>query len=108
MLRVFEQIKEKDIEAKKLVENARLQAERIKKEADQKAPEVFKAAYNTILEKSDKDIAEYRRKIEIGTENELDKIRTESEKIAEKIEKQIEKKFSDAVDRVCSIVLGEI
>lgn len=108
LLRVFKEIKEINLQAKKIVEQANAQAEKINKEANQKALEAYRIAYNNILEKTKKEIAELKLIKEKDTENELDKIKTESEKIAKEIELKSKSNFEKANDYVLYTILGEL
>jgi vacuolar-type H+-ATPase subunit H len=108
MLKVFEEIKEKNLEAKRIIERAKEQAEKIRKDAEQKSSEVYEIAHNAILEKAEREVTELKRRMAVDTEHELEKIRSESYQIAERIEETAEKNLNKAVDCVLTMVLEEI
>jgi vacuolar-type H+-ATPase subunit E/Vma4 len=107
LLRVFKAILETNLEAKRITDEATAQAEKIKKEAEQKSSEVYEAAYNSILSKAEKEAVELKRKATRDTDLELEKIRSQSEKLAEEIEEQAKKNFEKAVDCVLKEVFRE-
>ena len=108
MLRVFKEIKEINLRAKKIVEEANAQAEKINKESHQKALEAYDIAYNNIIKKTKKETVELKQKKEKDIEHELEKIKTESEKIAKEIEVKSKRNFEKAVNYVLNIILGEL
>ena len=107
MLRVFKEIKEKNIEAKGIIEDAKAQAEEIKKEAQQKSSNVYEITYNRLWEKANQEALELTREAARATEIEIEKIKSSSENAAKEIEERAKKNFEEAVECALNIVLGE-
>jgi hypothetical protein len=107
VLKVFKEIKEINLEAKKIIEEARVQVEKINREAHQKSSIAYETYYKKILKKADEEALELKREKEKDIENELKKTKIESEKIAKEVEVKSEKNFEKAVDYVFKIILGE-
>jgi vacuolar-type H+-ATPase subunit H len=55
VLRVFKEIKEKNIEAKRIIEDAKAQAEEMKEKAQQKSSKVYEITYNRFCEKANQE-----------------------------------------------------
>jgi vacuolar-type H+-ATPase subunit H len=61
VLKVFKEIKEKSIEAKRIIEDAKAQAEEMKEKAQQKSSKVYEITYNKFWEKASKEALESTR-----------------------------------------------
>ena len=107
MLRVFKEIKEKNLKAKRIIEDAKAQAEEIKKEAQQKTSKFYEITYNRLWEKATQEALELTRKTARATEIEIKKIKSSSENVAKEIEEKAKKNFEEAVKCTLNIVLGE-
>lgn len=95
------------METKKIFEEARIQAEKINREAHQKALDAYEKSYKKILKKADQETIELKRKKEENIEKELEKIKAESEKIAKEVEVNSKRNFEKAVDYVFLTIIGE-
>lgn len=107
LLRVFKEIKEKNLEAKRIIEEAKKEAENLKKAAEQESSTVYKKAYEKVLEQAQKKAEELKKITKRDTETELQKIKSKSQKIADDLETKTEANFEKAVNRVLKIVVGE-
>jgi vacuolar-type H+-ATPase subunit H len=106
VLRVFKEIKEKNIEAKRIIEDAKAQAEEMKEKAQQKSSKVYEITYNRFWEKANQEALELTREAARATEIEIEKIRSSSENAAKEIEEKAKKNFEEAVECALNIVLG--
>lgn len=106
MLRVFKEIKEKNLEAKRIIKEATMEAEKIRKEAEQKSAVIYKTTYDSIMEKAEKDAIALRRKAEKTIAQELEKIKSRSVTAAKEIEQNALENFDKAVDCALNLVLG--
>jgi len=106
VLRVFKEIKEKNIEAKRIIEDAKAQAEEMKEKAQQKSSKVYEIAYNRFWEKANQEALELTREAARATEIEIEKIKSSSENAAKEIEEKAKKNFEEAVECALNIVLG--
>lgn len=96
------------MEAKKIIEEANAQAEKISKEASQKSLAAYNTVYNKILKKGEKEAVKLKIKNEQDTKHELEKTKSKSEKTAKEIEVKSKRNFEKAVDYVFNSVIGEI
>jgi vacuolar-type H+-ATPase subunit H len=106
VLKVFKEIKEKSIEAKRIIEDAKAQAEEMKEKAQHKSSKVYEITYNKFWEKASKEALESTREAARATEIEIEKIKSSSENAAKEIEEKAKTNFEDAVECVLNIVLG--
>ena len=106
MLRVFKEIKEKNIEAKRIIEDAKAQAEEMKEKAQQKSSKVYEITYNRYWEKASQEALKLTREAAKVTEIEIEKIKSSSKNAAKEIEEKAKKNFEEAVEYAMNIVLG--
>lgn len=106
VLRVFKEIKEKNIEAKRIIEDAKAQAEEMKEKAQQKSSKVYEITYNRFWEKATQEALELTREAARASEIEIEKIKSRSENAAKEIEEKAKKNFEEAVECALYIVLG--
>ena len=105
MLEVFKAIKEKHLEAKRIIDDATAEAEKIKQEGAQKGLSAYEEAYNAVISQAEQEAIEVKRKTAEEAERELEKILSHAEEQAKEIEAKAEKNFEKAVDAVLNMVL---
>jgi len=105
LLEAFKAIKEKHLEAKIIIDEATAQAEKIKKDANQKALSAYEEAYKVTLKQAEQMAKDLKRKAAKDAEHELENIRCQAEKQAKEIEAKAEKNFEKTVNAVLNMVL---
>ena len=105
VLEAFKAIKEKHLEAKRIVEEATAQAEKLRNRIEQKALIVYEEAYRTTLNQGEQKAMALKRKAEKDAEHELKKFLSNAEDQAKGIEAKASKNFKTAVDSVLNMVL---
>ena len=105
MLEVFKAIKEKHLEAKKIIDGATAEAEKIKQKAAQQGLSVYEETYKAILSQVDQKAIDVKRKIAEEAERELEKLLSNAEERAKEIEKKAEKNIEKAVNAVLNEIL---
>ena len=105
MLEAFKAIKEKHLEAKKIIEEAMAQAEKLKNEIEQKGIIAYEEAYRTALNQAKRKAIALKRKAEEEAEYELKKFLAKAEDQAKRIEVKASKNFDTAVRSVLNMVL---
>jgi vacuolar-type H+-ATPase subunit H len=106
VLKTFREIKEKSMEAKRIIEDAKTQADEIKTKAQQQSSKVYEITYTKFWEKAKKEALELKREVAKASEIEIEKIKSSSENTAKEIEEKAKKNFGEAVECVLNIVLG--
>jgi len=105
VLEAFKAIKEKHLVAKKIVEEAMAQAEKLKNEIEQKGIIEYEEAYRTTLNQAKQKAVALKRKAEEEAEHELNKFLAKAEDQAKRIEVKASKNFDTAVSSVLNMVL---
>lgn len=97
---------EKEREAGKILEEAKVQADRIKQETQEKAEEVFNKAYEQIIAEAKLKSIELQKKAKEARAraHEADAILRRAEEQIKEIQMRAKKKFEEAVN----VALGEI
>ena len=105
LLEAFKAIKEKHVEAKRIVEDATAVAEKLMSEAEQKALNGYEDAYKNTLSQAEQKAMGLKRKAAKDAEHELAKFLSTAEVRAKGIEIKAKKNFKTAVDYVLNMVL---
>ena len=105
MLEVFKAIKEKHLEAKRIIDKATAEAEIIKQEATKKGLNAYGEAYKATISQAEQKAITVKRKTEKEAERELAKLVSDAEERAKEIEAKAEKNFGNAVSTVLNMVL---
>ena len=105
VLEAFKAIKETHLEAKRIIDAATNEAEKLKKEAEQKALSVYEKAYETNLSQAERKAMGIKRKAVKDAEHELEKFLLNAEDQAKGIEAKARKNFKKAVDSVLDTIL---
>lgn len=105
MIRVFKAIREKQLEAKAIVEEAIAQAEKLKNQIEKEALNVYDEAYKKTLIQAEKKATDLKRQAAKDAENELAKLLSIAEDQAQRIEAKAKKNFKKAVDSVLIMIL---
>jgi len=105
LLEAFKAIKEKHVEAKRIVEEATAQAEKLMNEAEEKALIVYEEAYKLTMRQAEQKAMNLKRKAAKDAEHELATFLSTAEDQAKGIEAKARKNFKTAVDSVLNIVL---
>ena len=93
------------MEAKRIVEEATAQAEKLMSEAEQKALAVYEEAYKNTLSQAEQKAMDLKRKAAKDAEHELAKFLSNAEDQAKGIEAKAKKNFKTAVNSVLNMVL---
>ena len=93
------------MEAKRIVEEATAQAEKLMNETEQKALTVYEEAYKTTIRQTEQKAMNLKRKAVKVAEHELAKFLSTAEDQAKGIEAKARKNFKTAVDSVLNMVL---
>lgn len=105
MLEVFKAIKEKEIEAKKIIEEALAQAEKIKREAELIALQEYEKAYKSAMGSFKQKIAELKEQMAESINLEVKNILSKAEEKAKEIEIRAKSRFDDAVETILNDIL---
>ena len=105
MIRVFKAIREKQLEAKAILEEAIAQAEKLKNQIEKEALNVYDEAYKKTLIQAEKKATDLKRQTAKDAENELAKLLSIAEDQAQRIEAKAKKNFKKAVDSVLIMIL---
>ena len=101
---MFRTIKETSLEAKRILEEAKAQAERIKKEGEQKASSRYGEVYAATISQAEQKAIDLKRDVAKKAEHELKDTLCQAEQQVKEIEAKATKNFERAVN----IVLDEI
>lgn len=93
------------MEAKRIVEEATAQAEKLREEAEQKGITLYEEAYKTTIRQAEQKAMKIKRKAAKDAEHDLSKFLSIAEGQAKGIEAKARKNFKAAVDSVLNMVL---
>jgi F0F1-type ATP synthase membrane subunit b/b' len=96
-------ISEANIEAKKIIETATAQAEKIKSEAKQRGLVVYEEAYNEIIKQARQEAVSLKEQAKGSVDKELKELNSKADEQTKEIGEIANKNFNAAVD----IVLNE-
>ena len=107
MLESFKTVLDKEREAEKILLEAKEQAEKLKKETQEKAEEVYKKTYQEIIAQALNKSTKMKEKAKMDAERGAQIFLKRANKQKTKISKEIEQKFSEAVNAVLREILTE-
>lgn len=105
LLESFETVLEKEREAERILLEAKEEAEQLKKKAQEKAEEVYRKTYQATTAQVKRKSIEIKKQARMDAERDAQIFLTRAEKQKEKILKDTEEKFSEAVNAVINEIL---
>lgn len=106
MFEVFKAIKEKETEAKKIIEEALAQAEKIKREAERIALQEYEKAYKSAMSSFNQRVAELKEQMAESVNREVKNILSKAEEKSKEIEIRAKSRFEDAVEMILNDILN--
>ena len=97
---------DKEQEASKIVQEALVQAEKIKNEAKEKAEEVYKKTYEQTVAKAKRKSIELKKRAKEDAEHETAIFLPHAREQIKKTRRKAEKKFGEAVNAVLNEILS--
>ena len=91
-------------EAAEIISQANAEADRIKKEAEERAAKVFTEAYEEAISSAEREAAGLRKKVRESAEREAEGILEDADRQRREIEAKASKAFEEAVKAVLSEV----
>jgi V/A-type H+-transporting ATPase subunit G/H len=106
MLDILKKIKDIQKEADKIIEDAKLEAKKIKQGLDQKAIAANEETYRMEIAKAEKTAEELQTTSILGMDEEIKKLLSSAEQKAKEIEIKAEENYDKAVQEILGILFN--
>jgi vacuolar-type H+-ATPase subunit H len=105
-MEILRTIRNTEIAARKILDEANIRAEKIRRETENKAEEVYKKVYEETIAESRRRVVELKRKVKDDAEREAESFLHDAEEQTKKIRAKAESRFDEAVRLILDEILS--